>query len=151
MNKRIQTPPQEMPALLKGFVILLFCLTIPLIGQTQELRSFSLEQAREFAVEYSYDMQKSQLDLILAQKKIRETVGAGLPQVSSSIGYTNNLELTTVLIPDFFNDPNDKIAVQFGTQHMANANLQIQQVSRNCRSITCTDHLQTFFKSFCCP
>ncbi len=131
MKKRIQTPPQKKPPLFQGLVSLLFCLTIPLVGWTQESRSFSLQQAQEFAIEYSYDAQKSQLALIAAQKKIRETVGAGLPQVNSSIGYTNNLELTTVLIPDFFNDPNDKIAVQFGTQHNANANLQIQQLVFN--------------------
>lgn len=131
MKKRIQTPPQKKPALFIGLVILLFCLTFPISGVTQESRSFSLKQAREFAVEYSYDAQKSQLDLIAAQKKIRETVGAGLPQVSSSIGYTNNLELATVLIPDFFNDPNDMIEIQFGTQHNANLNLQVQQLVFN--------------------
>jgi len=131
MKKRIQPPPQKIPAFFKGFVILLLSLMVPIGGFAQESHAFSLKQAREYAVEYSYDAQKSQLDLIAAQKKIRETVGAGLPQVSTSIGYTNNLELVTMLIPDFFNDPNDMIEIQFGTQHNANLNLQVQQLVFN--------------------
>lgn len=111
--------------------VLLLSLLIPLPASSQEFRAYSLEEARSHALQFNYDAQKSQLDLNAAQKRIRETVGAGLPQVSTTIGYTNNLELPTVLIPDFFGDPNDKIEVQFGTQHNANLNLQVQQLLFN--------------------
>jgi outer membrane protein TolC len=98
---------------------------------TQELKAFSLKEAQSFAIKNNYETVKSEMNVVATEKRIRETAGAGLPQVSTSLGYTNNIELPTVLIPDFFNDPNDKIEIQFGTQHNANLNLQIQQLVFN--------------------
>jgi len=112
-------------------VALLISLWLPEPLSSQEPKTFSLNEARSHALQFNYDAQKSQLDVTAARKKIWETTGAGLPQISTTIGYTNNLELPTVLIPDFFGDPNEKIEVQFGTQHNANLNLQIQQLVFN--------------------
>jgi outer membrane protein len=126
-----KTPIKSRPLHLGLVSALLWSLLIPRPALPQDLRAYSLQEARSHALRYSYDAQKSQLDLTAAQKRIRETIGAGLPQVSTTIGYTNNLELPTVLIPDFFGDPNDKIEIQFGTQHNANLNLQVQQLVFN--------------------
>ncbi len=97
-------------------------------GQNSEIRSFNLKDAQEYAVLHSYDSIKSLLDVEAAKKKLRETLADGFPQISSSLGYLNNLELPTVLIPDFIGgDPNKKIPVQFGTQHNANFSLTVNQ------------------------
>ena len=116
---------------LVGLGCMLLALIIPDAFADNESRAFSLREAQQYAVENSYDTLKSQLEVAATERRIRETVGAGLPQITSSIGYTNNIELPTVLIPDFFNDPNDRIEVQFGTQHNANVNLQVQQLVFN--------------------
>ncbi len=116
---------------LVGLGCMLLALIIPDAFADNESRAFSLREAQEYAVVNSYDTLKSQLEVAATERRIRETVGAGLPQITSSIGYTNNIELPTVLIPDFFNDPNDRIEVQFGTQHNANVNLQVQQLVFN--------------------
>jgi outer membrane protein len=95
-------------------------------------RSFSLQEAREYATRHNYDARKSQLEIAVAQKRMRETLAGGLPQVTSSLGYINNLELATVLIPNFFDGKLDeKIPVQFGTQHNAALGLQVQQLVFN--------------------
>lgn len=95
-------------------------------------RPFSLQQARAYAVQHNYDVRKSRLDVEAALKKLKETVASGLPQIDSSISYLNNLELTTMLIPNFFEGkPEEKIAVQFGTQHNATFNLQVNQLIFN--------------------
>jgi len=95
-------------------------------------RSFSLQEAREYATKHNYDARKSQLEISAAQKRMRETIAAGLPQVNSSFGYVNNLELATVLIPNFFEGKLDeKIPVRFGTQHNASLGLQVQQLVFN--------------------
>lgn len=103
----------------------------PLQKETEH-RSFSLEDVREFAVQHNYDAIKSRIDLESAKKQLRETVASGLPQVTSSLNYTNNLELTTVLIPNFFEGKFDeKIPVQFGTQHNATFTVQVNQLIFN--------------------
>jgi outer membrane protein TolC len=72
------------------------------------------------------------LDIESARKKLRETVASGLPQVSSSLNYLNNLELATVLIPNFFEGKFDeKIPVQFGTQHNTTFTIQVNQLLFN--------------------
>ncbi len=97
-------------------------------AQDSEIKNFSLKEAQEFAVLHSYDSKKSLLDVEAAKKKLKETLADGFPQVNSNINYLNNLELATVLIPDFFGgDPNKKIPVQFGTQHNAYFSVTVDQ------------------------
>lgn len=97
-------------------------------GQDSEIQSFSLKDAQEFAVLHSYDSIKSLLDVEAARKKLKETLADGFPQIDSNLRYLNNLELPTVLIPDFIGgDPDKKIALQFGTQHNANFNITVNQ------------------------
>jgi outer membrane protein TolC len=111
--------------------MMLMALMIPDASAAQEMKTFSLLEAQTYAIENNYDTIKSKLDLAATEKRIRETIGAGLPQISTQIVYNNNIELPTVLIPDFFGDPNEKIEIQFGTQHNANLNLQVQQLVFN--------------------
>jgi len=97
-------------------------------GQDSEIQSFSLKDAQEFAVLHSYDSIKSLLDVEAARKKLKETLADGFPQIDSNLSYLNNLELATVLIPDFIGgDPDKKIALQFGTQHNANFSIIVNQ------------------------
>ena len=116
---------------LMGLGVILMVLMIPDAFAAEGPHAFSLVEAQKFAVENNYDTLKSQMNVTATEKKIRETVGAGLPQISTSLSYTNNIELVTMLIPDFFNDPNDMIEIQFGTQHNATLNLQVQQLVFN--------------------
>ena len=98
-------------------------------AQSTKVREFSLQSVQEFDVKYSYDSKKSSMDILAAQKKVRETLYSGFPQINSTIGYMNNLELATVLIPNFFEGKfEEKIPVQFGTSHNANANFTVSQL-----------------------
>jgi len=95
----------------------------------ERVKIFSLSEARSYAIQHNYDAKRSLLDLETAKKKLRETVASGLPQLSSTINYNNNLKLATSLIPNFFDGkPEEKIPVQFGTQHNASANITVQQM-----------------------
>ena len=98
----------------------------------QEARPFSLKAARAFAVANSFETKRSQADVETARLKLKETVAVGLPQVTSTVSYSDNLMLPTSLIPNFFEGKFDeKIPVQFGTQHNATANIQVQQLVFN--------------------
>lgn len=101
-------------------------------AQNPGVRELSLQSAQEYAVQNSYDIRRSELDIQAAQKKVKETLLTGFPQVNSNISYLNNLELATVLIPDFIGGNYDeKIPVQFGTQHNANVNFTLNQLVFN--------------------
>lgn len=108
-----------------------------LSGQEREMpprsgMEFSLKSAQEYALQHSYDMKNSLLDVATARKKLKETVAGGLPQISAALSYNDNLKLATSLIPNFFEGkPEEKIAVRFGTQHNATFNVSIQQLLFN--------------------
>ncbi|MBN1938585.1 MAG: TolC family protein [Candidatus Aminicenantes bacterium] len=119
------------PARLLASALALCCFAFA-AAQDAEPRPFSLKAAREFAEANSFETKRSRLDSETARLKLKETVAVGLPQITSAVSYTDNLELPTSLIPNFFEGKFDeKIPVQFGTQHNATANFQVQQLVFN--------------------
>jgi len=84
---------------------------------------FSLEEAVRFAVENNLNAQNARLDVDAADQQVWEAAAQGLPQVSASANYNYNINLPTTLIPDFANDPTQKIPIQFGTKHNASAGI----------------------------
>jgi outer membrane protein TolC len=61
--------------------------------QEQQAQSFTLDQCIEYAVKNSINAQNSSLDQKIAQAKVRETVGIGLPQVTVTGNITHNEKL----------------------------------------------------------
>jgi outer membrane protein len=114
------------------FLVLGFFLPQTATPQQKEVRPFSLKSVREFADANSFEAKRSLIDVETARLKLKETVATGLPQITSAISYSDNLKLPTSLIPNFFEGKLDeKIPVQFGTQHNASANIQVQQMVFN--------------------
>jgi len=116
----------------KKYLLVTFFAAASLLAFPQEatdgLRSFSVEEAVRFAVEHNLNAENARLDVESADKRVWEAAAAGLPQMNASFNYNNNLALATTLIPDFFNDPSQKIEVQFGTKHYATAGVQANQL-----------------------
>lgn len=54
---------------------------------------FSLQQARDYALEHNINVKNTQLDVLIARKKVWETTSLGLPQVNGSASYTNIFEV----------------------------------------------------------
>lgn len=92
------------------------------------VRGFTLDEAVSFALEHNLNAANARLDVAAADKRVWEATASGLPQLDASFSYNNNLALATTLIPDFFNDPSEKIEVQFGTKHYATAGIRANQL-----------------------
>lgn len=102
---------------------LLLSLSLFFIGpviqaQSEEVYKFSLQEAQAYAVENSYQTRLAAMEVEKSQKKVRETIGTGLPQVNASASYQNYLELPVQLIPaESFGGPEGEFAeVVFGTE-----------------------------------
>ncbi len=103
-------------------------------SQLEENKSeFSLMEAQQYALENNVNVINAELDIKEANQRIWENTALGLPQVTASAGYTNNLKLMTTLIPaEFFGgEPGTFQPVQFGTQHNANVNFSATQLIFN--------------------
>lgn len=119
-----------MDMIYRTIVIIILASTLSLHGQSEYAgaKSFSLQEAVEYAVQNNLNAENARLDRTSADRRVWETAASGLPQVNASAVYNNNLSLATTLIPDFLGDPNEKIEVQFGTRHYATAGINASQL-----------------------
>ncbi|MDI9309542.1 MAG: TolC family protein [Limnohabitans sp.] len=86
--------------------------------------SFSLSQAIDYAIKNNYTAKNASKDLEIAKQKKWETTTMGLPQISGSVNYLNNLKLQTNII-DFGGTP---VALTFGTFNNMDAKLTLNQL-----------------------
>lgn len=91
--------------------------------------SFSLEEAKQFAMENSYVLHNTNLDITKAQKEVWKTITIGLPQVSGSANYNMFLNLPVSLIPgEFFGgEPGTYMPVQFGQDYSSDFGFTVSQ------------------------
>ena len=68
----------------------------------EDSMSFSLEEATQFAMKNSYVLHNTSQDIVIAQKKVWETITIGLPQVSAAANYNMFLNLPVSLLPGEF-------------------------------------------------
>lgn len=101
--------------------LLLLVLTVWLVppASAQEGGSYSLPQAIDYALQKNVNIKNSKLDALSAEARIGEIRAAGLPQVSGSASYANNLILQKMVLPANTFDPSapadaDPLIVAFG-------------------------------------
>lgn len=107
-----------------------FGLSLSLSAQT-----FSLQQAKEYALENSDKIKNANLDLDIANEKVKETRAIGLPQVNASGSFNNFFNLPVQVVSANFINPNapegELISFRAGTNYNASANLQATQLIFN--------------------
>lgn len=92
--------------------------------------SFTVQQAIDFAFQNQHDVKNAIIDEKIAQKKVNEIAGMGLPQINTSFDLREFIEIPTSLIPAeiFGGPPGSYAAVKFGTKYNATAGLDASQL-----------------------
>jgi outer membrane protein len=97
-----------------------------------ESQSFTLQQAKEYALENSDKVKNATLDLEISKYKVKETTAIGLPQINGAGSFNNFLNLPVqVVSANFMNpnaNPNDLIAFKAGTDYSVSGNIQATQL-----------------------
>ena len=95
--------------------ILTFLWAIPLNAQETKT-SFSLDEAIAYALEHNYQSINASRDMVDAQKQKWETIATGLPQISGSVNYQNQLKQQVVQLPGEIagGEPGTFVEVVFG-------------------------------------
>ncbi len=91
---------------------------------------FSLEEAQKYALENSYMSKSANLEVEKSNKKVKETIGTGLPQINGTGTYQKYLTEPSSLIPadNFGGNPGEFVEVFFGTNQQMGANIQVDQL-----------------------
>ncbi len=64
-------------------------------------RAFSLEDAIDYGLEHSYDLQSKSIEVELQKEKNNEITSAAYPQITGNAGFNWNYKKQIVLFPDF--------------------------------------------------
>lgn len=119
---------------MKNIMISVFVAFLPLVASVLHAQtvSMTLDEAVEYAIKNSYDMDYADMDVRAASRRNKELTAIGLPQINGEISFTNYLELPTTLIPaNAFvpGAPEDEFeAVRFGTDYATTASLSASQL-----------------------
>ncbi len=118
--------------------------------RTKQYYAFSLVEAINHALVNNYTAINASRDIDAAKKKKWETTAMGLPQVNTSLDYTNNFELQKSLIPaEFFGGNKGEFAeVAFGTKHNMTARATLSQLIFDGSYIVALQASKTYLKFY---
>jgi outer membrane protein TolC len=110
--------------------VILVSLSVSL--KSQDISSFSLIEAQEFAVKNSPLLKNATLDVATYKQKVKEITAIGLPQINVEASFNHFLNIPTSIIPasafNPFASPNEVVAVQFGTKYQTSAGATLSQL-----------------------
>jgi len=101
----------------------------------QEVRSFSIEEAKAYALENHLTVRNADNDIEIARKKIVETRGIGLPQVNINGAFNHFINLPVTVLDAKFLNPlapeGETVSFEAGTKYTANGSLEVGQILFN--------------------
>lgn len=113
-----------------GMMLSTFVLIETGTAQTPAGSGFTVQQAIEYALKNETNVKNAQIETQIAQAKINELIGVGLPQVKGSADINKFIEIPTSFVPgEFFGgEPGTYAPVQFGQNYSASAGLSASQL-----------------------
>ena len=88
------------------FQFIVILLALPLLGVAQDgSMKFTLEQCIDYALTNSINVRNAILDEEIADARVKETRGVGLPQVDASVGLLHNQKLPRFFAQHFTPEP----------------------------------------------
>ncbi len=112
-------------------------MTLLITGQSiaQDSTSFTLEEAKIFAVEHHLSIQNALKDIEIAKQKVVETRGIGLPQIDISGQFNHFINIpVSVVDATLFNpmaNPGDVMEFRMGTEYSTTGTIQANQLLFN--------------------
>ncbi len=104
-------------------IYLVILLPVSLLGQT-----YTLKQCVEYAQKNNSNIKMSEYDKSVAEKRVSEQIGSGLPQIDATGTYIDNLKIATTLLPgEIMGMPGIMIPVKMGVPYTASGGLVLKQ------------------------
>ena len=115
---------------MQQFSLLLLLLCFNLGFAQQQSKSFSLQEAIDYALENNRTAKNAARDIEAAKQQKRETTATGLPQLDGNINYQNFLKQQVTVIPSevLGGNPGEFSEIVFGTQQSTSATATLSQL-----------------------
>jgi outer membrane protein TolC len=101
------------------------------VGLSQDtVLSLSLDGAKAYAMQNNKSIQNARRDIAISDYTVKETIGGYLPKVNLTSSITDNLKITTTLLPAimFGGQAGEYIPVKFGVTYNAGYGAEVSQV-----------------------
>lgn len=90
---------------------------------------FNLDQCIVYANEHQTAVLNAAIDQKIAEAKVKETIGIGLPQINGTADLKDFLKVPTSLLPgEFFNQPGTYVPVKFGVKYNSSVGVSVSQL-----------------------
>lgn len=97
--------------------------------------SFTLEEAKNYALEHNINVLNAEQDVLIAEYQKRATIAIGLPQASATGSFSNFLNLPVQVLDASFFNPNapegELVSFRAGTDYSSSLNLNVNQLLFN--------------------
>lgn len=110
-------------------------------------KNLTIDEAVSYALENNVNVKKAKIDQTIAQQKVKETVGIGLPQVNGQVRYLNGENQVQLVDVSNFNNTFPKgtiVPLNFGLPHNFNAGLSVTQLLFNGSYIVGLESAKTY-------
>lgn len=116
-------------AILSSITILLAAVQATAQPQANK-HAFSVQQTVAYGMKNAVQVKNTLLDIAIQQQTNRDVTSAALPQISSTTGLTDYLDIPTTLLPgEIVGQPAGTfIPVRFGTKYSANTGITLNQL-----------------------
>ncbi|MBD3748843.1 MAG: TolC family protein [Sphingobacteriales bacterium] len=99
---------------------------------TTKSHNFNLEECIQYAYQHQTSLLNADLDRKIADSKVKETIGIGLPQIAGTANLQDYLKVPTSLLPgEFFGQPGTYIPVKFGVKYNSSLSASATQLLFN--------------------
>ena len=103
-------------------------ITFILLYQTMFSQVYTLKDCINYAQQNNSSIKISKMNYEISEKQINETIATGLPQIDFTGTLTDNLKVTTSLLPgELMGQPGTFIPVKMGTKYNVSAGLKLTQ------------------------
>lgn len=93
------------------------------------IHDFGLQECLDYANKHQTSVLNAVIDTKIADAKVKETIGIGLPQVNGTANFQDFLKVPTTLLPgEFFEQPGTFIPVKFGVKYQSGTALEVSQL-----------------------
>jgi outer membrane protein TolC len=114
------------------FIFTLTSILIAATSFTQEVKNFTIEDAKAYALKNHLRVKNANNDIEIAQKKIIETRGLGFPQININGNFNNFINLPITVLDAKFLNPmatdGETISFEAGTKYNSSGSIEIGQI-----------------------
>lgn len=115
-------------------LVLSFCI-ISVFIYGQDSTSFTLEEAKSYALQHNYEILNAGHNVAIAHEQVKETIGMGLPQVNLNGTFNHSINLPVQVVDASFINPNappgSTVSFKAGTDYASTGGLQVGQLLFN--------------------